>query len=81
MLNYPAINIENGLSGFSAVLTGIALKSLKPILFPIIGIVMTVFVTQAFIESGWPSFTAPFVMVSWVVVLSHRYYLNRTREV
>ena len=79
MLNYPAINIENGLYGFSAVLTGIALKSLKPILFPIIGIVMTVFVTQAFIESGWPSLTAPFVIVSWMIVLVHRYYHNRSR--
>jgi urea transporter len=80
MLNYPTINIENGLYGFSAVLTGIALQNLKPIIFPITGIIMTVFVTQAFIESGWPPFTAPFVMVSWIIILGHRYYLNRSRE-
>jgi len=54
-LNYPAINIQNGLYGFSAVLTAIALQNMKPILLPIIGIVLTVFVTQAFIISGWPS--------------------------
>lgn len=75
-LNYPTVNIESGLYGFSAVLTAIALQSLKPVIFPITGIVMTVFVTQAFILSGWPSLTAPFVLVSWLVILAHRLYLK-----
>ena len=68
-LNYPVSNIQNGLYGFSAVLTAIALQGLKPVIFPIIGIVLTVFVTQAFILSGWPSLTAPFVFVSWVITI------------
>lgn len=80
-LNYPHTNIQNGLYGFSAVLTAIALQHMKPILFPLIGIVLTVFVTQAFILSGWPSLTAPFVFVSWVVTIAYLYYkkfLNKT---
>jgi urea transporter len=73
-LNYPDTNIQNGLYGFSAVLTAIALQNMKPIIFPLIGIVLTVFVTQAFILSGWPSLTAPFVFVSWVVTVAYLYY-------
>jgi urea transporter len=68
-LNYPVINIQNGLYGFSAVLTAIALQNLKPAIFPLTGIVLTVFVTQAFIYSGWPSLTAPFVIVSSVITV------------
>ena len=73
-LNYPDTNIQNGLYGFSAVLTAIALQNMKPIIFPLIGIVLTVFVTQAFILSGWPSLTAPFVFVSWMVTIAYLYY-------
>ena len=73
-LNYPDANIQNGLYGFSAVLTAIALQNMKPIIFPLIGIVLTVFVTQAFILSGWPSLTAPFVFVSWVITVAYLYY-------
>jgi urea transporter len=73
-LNYPDANIQNGLYGFSAVLTAIALQHMKPILFPLIGIVLTVFVSHAFILSGWHSLTAPFVFVSWVVTVAYLYY-------
>ena len=73
-INYPDTNIQNGLYGFSAVLTAIALQNMKPIIFPLIGIVLTVFVTQAFILSGWPSLTAPFVFVSWVVTVAYLIY-------
>ena len=80
VLSYPDINIQNGLYGFSAVLTAIALQNLKPIFFPLIGIVLTVLVTQAFILSGWPSLTAPFVFVSWLITVIHlgyeRYIVN-----
>jgi urea transporter len=73
-LNYPDTNIQNGLYGFSAVLTAIALQNMKPIIFPLIGIVLTVFVMHAFILSGWPSLTAPFVFVSWVITVAYLYY-------
>ena len=73
-LNYPDANIQNGLYGFSAVLTAIALQNMKPIIFPLAGIVLTVFVTQAFILSGWPSLTAPFVFVSWVITVVYISY-------
>jgi urea transporter len=80
-LNYLDTNIQNGLYGFSAVLTAIALQNMKPIIFPLIAIVLTVFVTQAFILSGWPSLTAPFVFVSWIVTvayISFEKFLNRS---
>jgi len=79
-LNYPAINIQNGLYGFSAVLTAIALQNMKPILLPIIGIVLTVFVTQAFIISGWPSLTAPFVFVSWLITIIQLVYVKYAEQ-
>ncbi len=71
LLNFPDSNIQNGLYGFSAVLTAIALHHIKPIIFPLTGIILTVFVTQAFILSGWPSLTAPFVFVSWFITIVH----------
>jgi len=80
-LYYTDTNIQSGLYGFSAVLTAIALQNMKPIIFPLIGIVLTVFVTQAFILSGWPSLTAPFVFVSWVVTVAYinfEKFLNRS---
>ena len=73
-VSYPDANIQNGLYGFSAVLTAIALQHMKPILFPLTGIALTVFVTQAFILSGWPSLTAPFVFVSWVITVVYIKY-------
>ncbi len=79
-LNYPDVNIQNGLYGFSAVLTAIALQNMKPIIFPLIGIVLTVFVTQAFIISGWPSLTAPFVFVSWLITIVHLGYGKYTKQ-
>jgi urea transporter len=79
-LNYPDSNIQDGLYGFSAVLTAIALQNLKPIAFPLAGIVLTVFVTQAFILSGWPSLTAPFVFVSWLIIFIQSNYKKYTNK-
>ena len=83
VLGYPDLNIQNGLYGFSAVLTAIALKDLKPALFVIIGIILTVFVTHAFLISGWPSLTAPFVFVSWlitVVYFGYEKFVNKPHK-
>lgn len=80
-LSYLDTNIQNGLYGFSAVLTAIALQNMKPVIFPLVGIVLTVFVMHAFILSGWPSLTAPFVFVSWVITVAYIYYekvINKT---
>lgn len=79
-LNYPDSNIQSGLYGFSAILTAIALQNLKPIAFPLAGVVLTVFVTQAFILSGWPSLTAPFVFVSWLMTVMHSSYKKYTNK-
>jgi urea transporter len=79
-LNYSNTNILNGLCGFSAVLTAIALQNIKPVIFPLTGIVLTVFVSHAFILSGWPSLTAPFVFVLWVVTVVYIYFEKVIRK-
>ena len=80
VLGYSILNIENGLYGFSAVLTGIALKELKPILFPIAGIILSVLITHAFIISDWPSLTAPFVLASWLITVIYQLFSNQVQE-
>ncbi len=73
------LDIENGLFGFSAVLTGIALGStfyttnLKSSIWCIIGIVITVFIQAAmdilFTPMGLPTLTAPFCVATWLFLL------------
>ena len=80
LMTYPDTNIQNGLYGFSAVLTAIALQQMKPVIYPLTGIVLTVFVTQAFIYSGWPSLTAPFVIVASVITIVYAYHEKHWRN-
>lgn len=75
----PASDIANGLYGFSAVLTGIALGmtfyqvNRKTAIWALIGIVATVFVQAAMnamlLPFGIPSLTAPFCMTTWLFLL------------
>lgn len=81
ILIYPVANIENGLYGYSAVLTAIALRNMTPIIFPLIGIFLTVFVTQAFIQYGFPALTAPFVFVSWFITIIYLIYNKRFKKI
>jgi urea transporter len=72
----PAHDISNGLYGFSAVLTGIALgatfcnNSWKTVVWTLIGIVVTVFIQAAmnafFAPMGLPTLTGPFCVATWL---------------
>lgn len=72
----PAHDIENGLYGFSAVLTAIALgatfcnNSWKTWIWTILGIIVTVFVQGAmnafFSPMGLPTLTGPFCVTTWL---------------
>lgn len=75
-----AASITNGLFGFSAVLTGIALgcvflqPSWRVALYAVLGIVFTVFVQAALdvflAPSGIPTLTAPYVLTMYLFVLA-----------
>ena len=75
----PASDVMNGLYGFSAVLTGIALGmtfyqvNIKTAIWAIVGIVTTVFVQAAMnamlLPFGIPSLTAPFCITTWLFLL------------
>lgn len=75
----PAADISQGLYGFSAVLTGIALgctfykPNWKSFVWTLIGIVATVFVQAAmnvaFTPLGLPTFTGPFCLTTWLFLL------------
>lgn len=75
----PGMGISEGLYGFSAVLTGIALGSIfyhptwRSAVWTLLGILLTLF-AQAAINTllaplGIPSLTAPFCLVTWVFLL------------
>lgn len=76
-----ATDITAGLFGFSAVLTAIALGSVfyspgwRVLAYAVLGVVFTVIVQGAmdtFLSPvGIPTFTAPFVFVTWLFLLPH----------
>ncbi|MCB9017405.1 MAG: urea transporter [Prevotellaceae bacterium] len=75
----PGTDISNGLYGFSAVLTGIALGMVfykvnwRSAIWAVIGVVATVFIQAAmnifFTPLGLPTFTAPFCLATWLFFL------------
>lgn len=75
----PGHDVANGLYGFSAVLTGIALGatfcnfSWKAAIWAVIGIVATVFAQGAmnsfFSPMGLPTLTGPFCLTTWMFLL------------
>lgn len=75
----PASDVANGLYGFSAVLTGIALGmtfyqvNIKTAIWSIVGIIATVFVQAGMnamlLPYGIPSLTAPFCITTWLFLL------------
>lgn len=86
----PAHDINDGLYGFSAVLTGIALGSTfcdsgnwKTWLWTLTGIVITVFVQAAmnafFSPMGLPTLTGPFCVATWIFLLP-AYKMFATRQ-
>ncbi len=72
ILKYPKENIESGLYGFSAALTGVALTLFfEPALIIwiciVAGSVLAAIIQQLFIKMKMPVFTLPFVLVTWVL--------------
>jgi len=78
LLRYPKENIERGLYGFSAALTGVALIFFfKPTIIVgvclIIGSMAATMLQHYFIKTNLPVFTLPFVLVTWVLF----FYLSK----
>lgn len=75
----PAASIADGLYGFSAVLTGIALGatfcnfSWKATIWTIIGVIATVFIQAGmntlFAPCGFATLTAPFCIATWIFLI------------
>ena len=75
----PAVDIANGLYGFSAVLTAIALGatfcnfSWRSAIWAILGTIVTVFIQAAmnafFAPMGLPTLTGPFCIGTWLFLL------------
>lgn len=82
----PGNDIANGLYGFSAVLTGIALgatfcnNSWRAALWAVIGIVMTVFIQAGmnafFSPIGLPTLTGPFCIATWIFLMPQYGFLQ-----
>jgi len=72
--NFPEDSVHQGLYGFNASLSAIALaprfsKTFSKKRWPIfIGIVISILLTRAFEVLAIPALTAPFVLASWIVI-------------
>lgn len=80
ILKYPKEDIENGLYGFNGALTGIAVfvffeVNLTTVLVLILGSVLSTLVMH-FLKKIVPPFTAPFVMVTWIMIYSLLFIFN-----
>ena len=82
----PTIDISNGLYGFSAVLTAIALGatfcnfSWRSAIWAILGTIVTVFIQAAmnafFAPMGLPTLTGPFCVGTWIFLLpAYKFFL------
>ncbi len=64
-----AENVALGLYGYNATLVAVALflwrRSLIP---PLLGMILSVPITESFPMLGLPALTAPFVLATWVVL-------------
>ncbi|WP_312820710.1 urea transporter [Kaistella carnis] len=74
ILNYSKEDIKNGLFGFNGALTGIAIlvffePTLGSIVALIVGSVLST-VVMNFLKKIVPPFTAPFVLVTWILIYS-----------
>lgn len=77
----PGDDIANGLYGFSAVLTGIAIgatfcnNSWRSVVWALIAIVATVFIQAGmnafFSPMGLPTLTGPFCIATWIFLMPH----------
>ncbi len=62
-------NVALGLYGYNATLAAVAVFLSKPSLIPtLLGIFLSVLVTELFPSLGLPALTAPFVLATWIVL-------------
>lgn len=74
LFRYDKTEIEKGLYGFSAALTGVAVMLfLKPVLWAwiivVLGSAAASMLQRFFIKRNFPAFTFPFVVVTWLILL------------
>ena len=74
LFKYDKTEIEKGLYGFSAALTGVAVMLfLKPVLWAwiivVLGSAAASMLQRFFIKRNFPAFTFPFVVVTWLILL------------
>lgn len=73
LLRYPEADIDAGLYGFSATLVGVALTfyfNPVPLVWAavVLGAVAATWLQHQFIRRGWPGFTFPFIIVTWILL-------------
>lgn len=73
VLKFPSENINKGLYGFSAALTGVAFvlffnPGVMLWMMVVVGAVLSACIQHFFIRQNIPVFTLPFVMVTWFLV-------------
>jgi urea transporter len=70
----PSHDVALGLSQYSAPLAAIALYLWrKSLVAPLLGVMLTVPLTEAFPLTGLPTYTAPFVLATWIVLILEHY--------
>ena len=74
LLSLPLNMVNIGLFGFNAVLCGIAFSDNKKnnLLFALIAVIFSVFITYGMIKFNIITLTAPFVLASWLVIFLGR---------
>lgn len=70
LLDLPAGNLREGLYGYNAVLTVIALCDVRPIIVPVIGVLLSTIVTYWFQLTDIPPLTAPFFFTTWFLLIA-----------
>ncbi|MCU0620519.1 MAG: urea transporter, partial [Gemmatimonadales bacterium] len=66
-------NIALGLYGYNATLAAVALWLWRPsFIAPVLGMLLTVPLTELFPRTGLSALTAPFVLATWIVMLLGR---------
>ncbi|WP_317166666.1 urea transporter [Chitinophaga fulva] len=81
LLRYNENDIEAGLYGFSATLVGVALTfyfNPVPLVWVavVLGSAVATWLQHQFIRRGWPGFTFPFILATWILLyLFHHVYM------
>ncbi len=79
-LGWPADQLAAGIHGYNAVLSAIALALVsRGLVLSLIGIALSIAITRAFLVSGVPALTFPFVLATWMVLIARRFVPGEAR--